>query len=79
MPPPKFIQVEPSTKCNLDCETRTRSDMSSTSLNEDLTLPKFKEILREIPSIEKIKLQGIGGLLNPDLWEILNIGAKRGI
>jgi len=80
MPMPFFIQLEPTTKCNFDCVMCTRSTFSPERLNKDLSLIEFKKILQEIPSIRRIKLQGIGEpFLNKYLEEILQYGKQKNI
>ena len=78
MPLPVFIQLEPTTRCNLNCVMCTRSEMNPSRLNQDLSLEKFKYILKEIPTVKKIKLQGMGEpLLTKDLWKITQYGISQ--
>jgi len=78
MPLPVFIQLEPTTRCNLNCVMCTRSKMNPSRLNQDLSLEKFKYILKEIPTVKKIKLQGMGEpLLTKDLWKITQYGISK--
>ncbi|MEM1773251.1 MAG: radical SAM protein [Desulfurococcaceae archaeon] len=80
MPLPTFIQIEPTTKCNFNCIMCTRKTLNQKRLNKDLTLEEFKEIFRQIPTVRKIKLQGLGEpLMNPYLHEIVAYGRERGI
>jgi len=80
MPLPTFIQIEPTTKCNFNCIMCTRKTLNQKRLNKDLTLEEFKEILRQIPTVRKIKLQGLGEpLMNPYLHEIVAYGRELGI
>lgn len=75
---PVFIQLEPTTRCNLNCVMCTRSKMNPSRLNQDLSLEKFKYILKEIPTVKKIKLQGMGEpLLTKDLWKITQYGISQ--
>jgi len=75
---PVFIQLEPTTRCNLNCVMCTRSKMNPSRLNQDLSLEKFKYILKEIPTVKKIKLQGMGEpLLTKNLWKITQYGISQ--
>jgi len=80
MPLPIFIQLDPTTRCNLNCVMCIRSKMNSSRLNQDLSLEKFKHILKEIPTLKYIRLQGIGEpILNKDIWKITQYGIQKGI
>jgi radical SAM protein with 4Fe4S-binding SPASM domain len=80
VPLPTFVQLEPTTKCNLNCVMCTRSTMNPKRLNQDLSLEKFQYILKEIPTIKKIKLQGMGEpLLNKEIFKITQFGKKKNI
>jgi len=78
MPFPSMIQIEPTTRCNFNCIACTRKTLTSSRLNKDLTLEEFKGILKQIPAVKTIKLQGLGEpLLNPQLWQIVRYGRRR--
>lgn len=80
MPLPTFIQLEPTTRCNFNCIMCTRRSLNKKRLNADLTLREFIKIVKQIPTLKKIKLQGFGEpLLNPYIWEILHYGKGKGI
>ena len=80
MPLPSFVQIEPTTRCNLNCVMCTRSKMNRNRLNHDLSFEQFKKILQEIPSVRTIKLQGMGEpLLNENLFAMTEYGRKKGI
>jgi len=58
----------------------TRAEMNRSRLNLNLSLEQFKKILEEIPTVKKIKLQGMGEpLLNENIFAITNYGIKKGI
>ena len=78
MPLPTHIQIEPVFKCNLRCSHCFRSfyKRECTSLDPD----KFKSLIEQLPSLEAIKLQGLGEtLLYKHLEEVLQAGTARGI
>ena len=64
-PLPKAIQVEVTTRCNLNCimcntEGRLRT-------GRDMTLAEFENIYSRFPALDRVTLHGIGEpLLNPD-------------
>ena len=80
MPPPLWIYLEPTTKCNFNCLTCSRKSLSPTHINKNLSLTEFKYIISNIPGLNKIHLQGLGEpLLNKDLWKITQYGRMKGI
>ncbi len=80
IPEPSSIQLEPTTKCNLKCVTCSRHTFSASRLNRDLTLDEFKYIIDSIPTLKKIKIQGMGEpFLNKHISEILEHGFLKGI
>ena len=80
IPEPILIQLEPTTRCNLNCLTCTRHTFSVSRLNRDLTLDEFKYIIENIPTLRKIKIQGMGEpFLNRHIWGILEYGVSKGI
>lgn len=80
MPFPIFAQIEPTTRCNFNCETCTRSSISQSRLNRDLTVDNFQRIISQVPTIQTIKIQGMGEpFLNQNLKEILILGRKKNI
>lgn len=80
MPLPYHIQLEPTTKCNLNCMTCTRKDLDKNSFNKDLSFENFKKIVDEIPSLMSIKLQGMGEpFLNPNIDKMLDYARGKKI
>lgn len=80
MPLPTFVQLEPTTRCNLRCIMCTRCTLNPKRLNKDLTLEDFKKIIKQIPTLRGIKIQGMGEpFLNPELHDILEFGINHGI
>jgi MoaA/NifB/PqqE/SkfB family radical SAM enzyme len=69
MPPPTFIQVEPTTRCNGKCPTCTRGPYQVT---RDLTTETLARILYDSPTATTIKLQGLGEpFMHPDLFRLI--------
>jgi radical SAM protein with 4Fe4S-binding SPASM domain len=76
---PKFIQLEPTTRCNFNCVTCTRKKLNPSRLSRDLTLEDFKIVIKQI-SPREVKLQGMGEpFLNKNLHEILEEGRYKRI
>lgn len=54
--------------------------MSQSRLNRDLTVDNFQRIISQVPTIQTIKIQGMGEpFLNQNLKEILILGRKKNI
>ena len=80
MPLPYFIQLEPTTKCNFSCVMCTRKKLSKSRLNQELTLEDFRYIIKQLPTLIKVKLQGYGEpFLCSELHDILSFGRENGI
>lgn len=75
---PYSIDLEPTTRCNLKCSMCQVS--SGDRKCNDLTFDKFKYIVEEIPSLVKIKLQGMGEpFLNKDFFKMVRYAKTKGI
>ncbi|MDD3264036.1 MAG: radical SAM protein [Candidatus Nanoarchaeia archaeon] len=80
MPLPWFIQLEPTTKCNFNCEFCTRKTYSEEDKNNDLKLELVKKIIKENKNLKFIKYQGMGeSLLNLNNQEIIKFIRKNNI
>ena len=80
MPLPLWIYLEPTTKCNFNCITCSRTSLSPSRLNKSLSFNNFKYIINEIPSLKTIHLQGLGEpLLTQDIWKIAKFAKAKGI
>lgn len=80
MPFPTFAQIEPTTRCNFNCETCTRSNIEPSRINRDLTVDNFNRIINQIPTLKTVKIQGMGEpFLNQNLEDILILGKRSGI
>lgn len=75
---PMVMDIEPNVKCNLSC--RMCQVASWDRMVPDLTAERFVRILKEIPTLMKIKLQGMGEpFLNRELLDMVGIADKSGI
>jgi len=75
---PLLLQIEPTTHCNLNC----RMCLAPISRREKrhILFEEFKEIIRTVPSVEKISLVGAGEpLLNPSFFDMIDYAKSRGI
>jgi radical SAM protein with 4Fe4S-binding SPASM domain len=75
---PWSMDIEPTTRCNLKCKMCQLTTW--TKPRRDLKLEEFKSILNQVPSLGKIKLQGMGEpLLNPQFAEMVKFATDRKI
>lgn len=76
LPPCVFIEV--TNRCNLHCAACPHTLLQSEPL-ATLTLPQFRAIVDQFPTIERAVLHGIGEpLLNPDLSQMVHILKELG-
>ena len=72
----RFLQVEPTTRCNLTCGYCCGRHMAQA----DLALATFEATLKAFPNLQHIELQGEGEpLLHPRLFELATLARSRGI
>lgn len=75
---PYVVDIEPNIKCNLACRMCqiTTWDRSA----PDMSLVDFKSLIEKIPTLLKIKLQGMGEpFLNRELMEMIEYAVGRKI
>ncbi len=66
---PIFLQIEPTTFCNLKCKFCHNVDLKNKTY---ISFEKFKYIISQFPYVKKINLVGLGEpLMNPDLIDII--------
>jgi MoaA/NifB/PqqE/SkfB family radical SAM enzyme len=76
---PKVVFIEVTNRCNLLCQTCTRTYFEREPL-KSLSLSEFISIASQFPRLERALLHGIGEpLLNPDLPEIIRYLKGRGV
>lgn len=72
---PMFLQIEPTTRCNLNCEM---CYVRKTGKNMDFGL--FKKIIDQSKSAAHIHFQGLGEpLMNTDIFKMMEYVKKKGI
>jgi len=75
---PITIDLEPTVRCNLACEMCQVSTWDRRV--PDFTLDDFKLLVERIPTVMKIKLQGMGEpLLNTGLFDMVRYATTKGI
>ena len=82
MPLPAQLQIEPTTACNFRCMYCPHGEYSRQTggLARHMDMALFRKIVDEVPTLQEIKLQGLGEpLLCPHLREMMAYGHSRGI
>jgi radical SAM protein with 4Fe4S-binding SPASM domain len=75
---PVTLDVEPNNSCNFECPHCQVTHWSKPLANLDET--SFLRLLRQLPHLARVKLQGMGEpLLNKNLLGMLQIGEEHGI
>ncbi|MHA2336501.1 MAG: radical SAM protein [Candidatus Hodarchaeales archaeon] len=75
---PTDIQIEPTSKCNLNCLMCGRRFLSRK--NGNMSLEVFRKIIGQFPFLRWITLQGVGEpLLNPDLFDMIEFAKAKKI
>ena len=70
----EFVQVEPTTRCNLNCCFCAGRHLPQ----RDMTLDAFEHVLRSSPAIAHIRLQGEGEpLVHPRFFEMAEMARAR--
>jgi MoaA/NifB/PqqE/SkfB family radical SAM enzyme len=76
---PKVVFIEVTNRCNLFCQTCTRTYLEREPL-KTLSLNEFIAIASQFPNMERALLHGIGEpLLNPNLTEIIRYLKSRNV
>jgi len=77
-PLPRSLYVETTSRCNSKCQTCILT-FGGREPAEDLTWPRFRQIVDQFPALERVLLHGIGEpLLNPDLPRMIEHLVARG-
>jgi len=72
---PIFLQIEPTTKCNLKCIM-----CNLTKSKKDMTFEDFKYIITQFKELRFIRFQGIGEpLLNRELIKFIKFSSEKNI
>lgn len=72
----RFLQVEPTTRCNFSCKFCCGRQMTQTNLSFEI----FEQTLSQFPELEHIELQGEGEpLLNSQFFAMAKLAQSRGI
>ena len=76
MPFPFYIQVEPTTRCNLKCPYCTRNSYSKEDLKSDIDINSILNFIKKSP-LRVLKIQGMGEPFAYKYLEEICIAAKR--
>lgn len=79
---PNYLQVELTTRCNLNCIMCMRNRFLNKRLMKlgDMTFENFQKILNKISSADEIHLQGMGEpFLNKDIFKIIKYAKSKGL
>jgi len=77
--PPYKIDIEPTTRCNLNCIFCQVPGWSRSHI-KDLSLDDFKNIINKFPYLKLVKLQGMGEpFLNQELLAMIDFCNQQGI
>lgn len=75
---PMEIDMEPTIRCNFRCEMCQTTTWDRKA--DDLSLDKFQVILKQLPFLSLIKLQGMGEpLLNEQLFSLIKLSRSKDI
>lgn len=70
----RFIALELTTRCNLDCKWCYRRDLPSNYLGKDADFEKLKKLIPQLKGFKKIHFGGLGEfLLYPSLIEVIKL------
>lgn len=77
---PRSAQIEPTNRCNEKCVFCPRNEDNYDVPLGDMTLEQFKNILRQIPTLKDLQINGLGEpLLHPDIFKMIRLAADKGI
>jgi radical SAM protein with 4Fe4S-binding SPASM domain len=69
---PRFLQVEVSSRCNLECSHCLRPRLRSPRRSGEMAMDTFERVCEEFPRLDVLTLHGLGEpLLNSDLPEMV--------
>ncbi|MFA6254810.1 MAG: radical SAM protein [Patescibacteria group bacterium] len=77
---PRYAQIEPTNRCNEKCVFCPRNEANYDVPLGDMSFDQFKSILKQIPTLTDIQINGLGEpLLNKDILTMIKYAANRGI
>lgn len=76
MEPVRYIQIEPTTRCNFNCSYCCGRHLAFS----DMSLETFKQAIDLFPSLEKVQVQGEGEpLLSPYFFDMVSYAKSKGL
>lgn len=77
-PQPVYMQIEPTSRCNLNCKMCFRDECPYPE--GDMALEKFKQIIGGYPKLRHVHLTGFGEpFLCPDIFQMIDYAKKCNI
>lgn len=77
---PRYIQLEPTNRCNQKCIMCPRNEPDYDVPFGDMSFKDYIKILDQIPYISNMQLNGLGEpLLHPEIFNMIKEAKKRGI
>ncbi|MFA5388599.1 MAG: SPASM domain-containing protein [Candidatus Omnitrophota bacterium] len=74
---PSYLQLEPTSRCNMKCRNCTRDVLSASG---DMEFNDFIKVVGQFPFLKEVKLQGLGEpLLNASLFKMAEHLKKKNI
>jgi len=71
VPPPKIVQIEVTTACQLQCVFCPRTVLADRWINDNFSWETFSSMLPALRKVEQVHLQGWGEpLLHPRIWDM---------
>ncbi len=75
---PRFLQLEPTGRCNPACHMCAVHDRGDTVA--DLPLKRLRELLDAMPQLQQVHLQGLGEpMLHPQFFKMVELAIGRGL
>ncbi len=79
-PSPRYIDLDISWGCNLDCIMCSARQRVSKLSKENLSPERFEHILTQLPKLRYVSFMGLGEpLMNPHFFELLDIAQSKNI
>ena len=74
---PRQVNIEPTTRCNLDCNVCKRKSLKLK--DEDLSFDVFKKIISRLEGVKEISFGGFGEpLMNPKIFDMVRYAKEKG-
>ncbi len=79
-PSPRYINLDVSWECNLNCIMCSVRQRVSKLRKENLSLGRFEHILTQLPKLRHISIMGLGEpMMSPHFFELLDMAQSKNI